>query len=1236
MTIKTLLFCLCLYIALVWVWAAYRYSGKDFEQFGLLWTAGGLVALLVGIVGARLFNWWRLRRARQAARPPAPAQPAPKVHEDDATLARLISEASANLAKAPGYVPRATSPLSGMPLYLLIGPEGCGKTSTFLNSGLEPKLLAGQAAGSIAVTSSAPCSLWLARNAIFAEISGRAFAGDATRWSELMKGLRGESPVPLWRRLWREPEPGLVLRGVIGFCDVKEFMTGTDAAAAERSIRIWQERLGAIGEGFGVDFPVYQVITKVDTIPYFEEFFRRLPHSEARQVLGCTLPARKSEAAADQSGAAFTEREAQRLTQTFRSLYGAMARRRVIHLSHEPDLSRRPAIYEFPRELNRIRKPLVRFLSTAFSPHPLRFGPLLRGYYLTGQREVEAAAVGLGETRINWSFVRQGGEATRVFNADATKILSAQELTKLSPRRAAATTTERLFVADLFQNVVTVHSSMPRAKRADPQVQLYRRIAFGTACAICALLCFAFCWSWLRNRDLLHAAGAAASVGSPTPGKVPSLADLQALDDLRVQADRLTTYERKGPPLGLRWGLYSGDKLTPIVRETYFRRFQQLVLNRLNEAMLARLRALPTNPGPRDPYGPTYDLLKAHLMISSGGCKAEPAFLSRVLKQTREEANIAAGPDEGTLVDHQIDFYASELPYGNPVHLEEDAAARDRARHYLQSVRGTDRIYAGILANVEKTLAKPQRLADLAPDYPRVLNGTGEVSSAFTPDGWRLVEKASKEANRGEVGESCVLGGPSSVASERVEDIELARAIQSRFINDYIGHWRNFVAGISVARYGSPEDAARKLEILAGHRSPLLAVFALTANQTNFPSGSEQQTFIENKVPTLGKILKAGKKAEASAEKAATGHANLPEASRPEDITRAFQPVDWVVPPNSETWVIDKNSAYIEAISQLSHSMDEIARTANNPDPSVHQTASQNYQKALEAVHQIAQGFKPMGVEGVDGAVQRLLEEPIAQTKPFIITDIGTEVVRKINGELRVFCSRLTPTIRKFPFRQSSDEDVSLEELAYTFAPTTGTVWKFQAQVLGDFTLKDGSQWKAKDPGKKPQVTPGMLAFLNHAQSVSDAFYPSGATQPQLTYTLRPKLDASFKDAILELDIDGRAYQWTTSLQKQFFWPAPPGTQDLGAVARVRAGALTIPVASRGGVWGIFRIMGDAEPRPLNGRMVEWKNLRGGDGRLEPIQPAPVRIEIVEFPSGHDLFNPVFFEGLQCPANAVQ
>ena len=1228
MTIKTLLFSLFLYVALVWVWAAYSRSGTELEKFGLLWTAVGLVGLLLGIIGARLFGWWRLRSARATARPPAPVKATPVVHQEDASLAALIAEANTNLAKAPGYVQRGETPLSGMPLYLLIGPEVSGKTSVFLNSGLEPHLLAGQATGSASV---GPCNLWFARNVIFAEISGRAFGGDLNRWTELLKMLRGEAPLPWWRRLWSEPEEGLALRAVVGFCEVKDFTTASDAAAAEHRSRKWQERLGVIGEVFGVEFPVYQVITKCDTILYFQDFFRRLPEPEVKRVLGCTLPFGDSEGTGP--AAAFVEQQGQRLTRAFRSLYTALATRRIVHLTHEPDPSKRPAIYEFPRELNRIRRPLVQFLSNAFRPHPLRLGPLFRGFYLTGLREIEAAAVGLGDTRINWSFVKSGDDATRVFSADATRILRADEAGK-RPSSPSGLTMQRMFVADLFKDILVTDQTLPKTKRFDPRVEQYRRVVFGTVCVICALLCFAWLWAWLGNRELLREAGTATSIERENHAISPALGELQALEDLRVQAARLTAYDRDSPPLGLRWGLYSGNSVEPFVREVYFRRFQELILNPLNEGIVARLQALPANPGPSDPYDPVYDLLKAHLMISCNCCKADPAFLSRLLKQTRNESYSGTGLDEGALIDHQIDFYAGELPFGNPIHVTENEAARDHARQYLLRIRGIDRIYQAILSKAEETLAKPQRLEDLAPDYAKVLRGHGEVSSVFTPEGWRLVEKQSKEGNRTALGESCVFGGSASLVGERQQDVELARQIQSKFVRDYILHWRNFVAGFSVDHYSSAEDAARRLEIITGHRSPLLAVFAMTANQTNFPSESSQPGFIESKVPVLGKIFRAGKKAETTGESLAGAQRNLPPVN-PSEITRSFQPVDSVVPPNSDTWVVDKNSAYVDALSQLGHSMDEIARTTDNPDPTVHQTASQNYDKAMATVHQIAQGFKPVGVEGVDGAVQQLLEEPIRLTKPFIITDMGRATGGKINGELHAFCSRLKSTTRKYPFQQSSDE-VTLAELANAFTPVTGSVWKFQAEVLGELTVKDGAQWKAKDPAKKPEVTTGMLGFLNHAQAITDAFYPAGATQPQLTYTLRPKLDSSFKDSTLELEIDGRVFQWTTSLQKQFTWPAPPGTQNLGAVVRVRAGVVTIPVASRGGLWGIFRIMSDAEPRPLNGRTVEWKNLRGGDGRLEPIQPAPVRIEIVEFPGGHDLFNPAFFDGLQCPANAVQ
>src|SRR6267143_2537263 len=274
MTIKSLLFLLLLYLCLVWVGAVYLYSGPAIFEFGLRWTAIGLLALFVCIVGWHIFSWWRRWRATPT-QPKAP-KPAKLVHEDDAALAALIAEANAALAKAPAFADKRTrAPLYSLPWYLLIGPEGSGKTSTFLNSGVEPQSLAGQVTGPIPSTSIG--NFWLAKGAIFVEVSGKAFSGDSGRWIQLLRVLRGTDTVPSWRRLLGKPENRLALRGVIGFSDVQEFRgASADPQRFEKYCRNWQERMRAIGEVFRVEFPVYHVITKCDEIPFFPDFFRQL------------------------------------------------------------------------------------------------------------------------------------------------------------------------------------------------------------------------------------------------------------------------------------------------------------------------------------------------------------------------------------------------------------------------------------------------------------------------------------------------------------------------------------------------------------------------------------------------------------------------------------------------------------------------------------------------------------------------------------------------------------------------------------------------------------------------------------------------------------------------------------------------------------------------------------------------------------------------------------------------
>ncbi|MBV9403736.1 MAG: type VI secretion system membrane subunit TssM, partial [Acidobacteriaceae bacterium] len=1201
------------------------------------WTAAGLGAVLALILLSRLLVWGRMLRARAAARPRRAAKAVPPVDEDEAAVSALLKEANATLSRAAAYARKHDdSPISSLPLYLLIGPEGSGKSTTFFNSGLEPQLLAGEATGPPPFLSTRLGNFWLAKDALFLEIGGRVFSGDPGRWNRILQSLRTNPAIPAWRRFWSEPQKGFDLRAVIAFCDVKEFtgaLTPQGRERLDRQAREWEDRLAAVAAAFGAGFPVYFLITKCDALPYFSDYFRRLTDLEATQVLGCTIPLSSTFDGASSNKT--VDGEAKRLTKSFSALYHALAERRIWHLSHEPDLERRTGIYEFPRELRRIRTAVVQFLSTAFRSHPLRPDPQLRGYYFsaTGERQ---ASQKLAESGIQEPDSSVALEATALFRADATQIFRPTE-TKAGPKLVLPPGASQrwLFVSELFHKLVLSDRSLRRQIPPDRQTERKRQIACAAVCTVCLVLCFAFAHSWMRNRELLHSVSESAETQNHFA--TATIAELQSLENLRVAAGQLLQYEHDGAPLGLRWGLYAGNRVAGAARDLYFRRFQDLLLNPLSAVITAHLQNLPGSPGPDDPYNPVFRLLETHLMISSGVCTPQPALVSEVLKGAVQEiAPTGSGGMWQSLADQQIDFYAGELRYGNPCKLTENTAARDRARQYLAQIRGVERIYGNILATGQKSFAKPQRLGDFSPDYSAVLTGPGEISGIFTRDGWSYVEKMSKKSTGGAEGETCALGESSRFGSVQAQDAGVERAIQRLFIRDYIEHWRQFVTAFSVKGYGSPGDAARKLEILSDHKSPMLALFAMTSTQTNFPQLTAEPAALEKGKAVVRKFLPSLANTSKALGSLPTKTSSAVEPlSTTADITRSFQPVQWIVPPGSDTWVTDKNGAYIDALAQLGHSMRDIEGSGASPDPAIFQAASQNYDKALDAARQLARGFEPLGVGGLDTAMERLLEAPIRQSQRFIIRDIDSATAGKVNGQLHAVCVRVRNTLRKYPFSLSG-EDASLEDVASLFGPGSGVIWKFQTECLGDFVVKDAGRWKSKDPAKKPQVTQEMLTFLNRAQALADAFYPAGASQPRFTYTLRPKLDSSYKDAVLELEIDGQVHAWTSSLQKQFRWPSALPGSNTGVIGRIKMGSLSFPFTSRGGTWGIFRVMSDAEPRSLDSKLIEWKYVRGGDGRLEEIQPAPVRLEIVEFPGGADLFNPKFFQGLQCPAKAIQ
>ena len=1212
-----------LYAALVWFGAAMVVSGTNYFLVVFVLLTLGLTVLIVYLL---------ISRAHPAAAPaPAPAaageaeRPAPvrPVSGDDpeiAAITALLAEANNRLAKSPKLASRRVkTTVTRLPLFLLGGTEGSGKTATFLKSGLEPELLAGQVFRDTNIVPTRLANLWFAGDSLFAEISGGLFSGDAGRWAAVLSRLQGRSAGGFLKRLFGGKGEAQ-LRGFVLFCDIAPFLGVPDPSRLGGMSRRLQERLRAVGESFGTNFPVYLVFTKSDAIPYFSDYFGRLVENEDQQVLGCSLPG--AAPGARPAGEVFAEAETTRLSEYFNELYYSLADKRLDMLPREMNAPQRPAIYEFPRELKRIRDTLVQFMVDVFRPNPLQPGPILRGFYFTGTRRVTVST--LGPSAAEPAARAAVGEATSLFNlADYQKKMG---LAPETPALPTETTLERwCFVAELFHRVVLPDPMGQAVAFANRRTDMYRRIAFAGAAALGLVLAALWVRSWWNNAALLDDAQRAAQAPygfRPNLRAAPSLESLKGMDALREQLEILLDYDRNGPPWRMRWGLYAGTGALPGVYDLYFQRFRQVFFDDIHSAVSGTLLRLPAAPDAQNPYNATYDKVKSYRMITQGKCSPEPAFLAPVLASTWL-AGRSLDPDRQALATKQITFYAGELKQRNPYKVDESKDAVDRGRMYLSSFGGVERLYRGIVEEANKTPRAPARLADLAANYKQVLNTPGEVQAAFTREGSGFMMAAIKDPSRMTLGEPCVLGGVNAGA-QLLQGAQVQTDLQNAYIQDYIRRWKDFAAATSVDSFRNSADAAKKLEILADNRSPLLAAVFMIADNTNFAAAAAASAVPAAASGLLDKLVPAGAKKAVDAAKQAVSAA---PAATPADIGKVFQPArEVVVVTDRDRFVNDPNRSYMNALSDLQRAMQRLQDDRpSNPDMALHDQARKATDAGLDAVRQIAGRFNIANSQGVDSDLKRLMEAPFKESLKFIITDPAKAGREGAAGAMKRFCARLAAVQKKFPFNPASDTDAGLEEVTAIFG-AQGSAFADLQQQVSKIAVKQGKQWAANPASQDVHPTADFLAFLNKMQQVQDAF--------SARYSLKPLPEQNVE--AVTLNIDG--HQSTTargSAQPQQF--QFPGSGQV--VVTVRAGG-NIPFGSYAGPWAVLRWMYDADPRPAGTKVAQWSMLRQGHG--QPQQPTDaqgkpivLRVEIGEFPGGADIFDRNFFN-IRCPSKVAE
>ncbi len=1100
---------LLVYLVLVWLLGRWLpLHGSD------VWILRGVLALL-GIIGA-VVAYFYVHKVQKAKEASGEGDSQPSGTDD---LDGLVREAVRRLKHST--LGRGTN-LGSLPLVFVLGDAGSTKTTVLIHSALDPELLAGQVYRDNDVLPTSTANIWYTRQAIFVDPAG-SMMGQADRWRRLVRLLQpGRFSAAIGKRV-QAPRAAVVC------FDCEAFLQPGASETAVSAARRLSVRLQEVSQLLGISFPVYVLFTKLDRISFFTDFVRGMSKDEASEVLGTTLPLRSL------SAGVYADEETRRLTKAFDEIFYSLAERRIVLLPREHEGDKLPGIYEFPRELRKLRTLLVQFLVDLARPSHLGTNPFLRGFYFTGVRPVVVDdVVAAPDVPVEVAETGFNAGATQIFRGVGSQVQSAPVAVRSGGSRRVP---QWVFLSSLFNDVLVKDRVALATSGASSRVNLLRRMALGTA-VLAGIICLTgFAVSFFRNRALeTRVQDAVADLSTLQTGanQVAGVGDLKKLDNLRSELVDISDYEENGAPLSLRWGLYVGDQIYPDAKRVYFERFRRLLLAETQRRVADNLGALQGKSAanaPNDSYEKTYNELKAYLITTEevDHDKSTKEFLTPIL-MSHWIADRDIDKDRKDLAASQFDFYAVELAKENPFATGNSKILIESTRAYLKQFAGIDRYYAQLLS---KAAQKDVSFNDQFPDSAGVIVSSHKVKGAFTRGGFLLVQDALKDPATYMGGEEWVLG------KNDIKDMDsdvLRQKLTQRYDQDFVTEWNTVLKTSSVAGYGSYADADKKLAKLTGPTSPLLELLYFVSHNTD---------------------------------------------PAPVEVKTPFAPVQNVEPPGPadklpDHYIVPPNKDYVGALGDLQSSIHDLAQNSGAPDPAQLAQTSKAADAASSAVTKVIASVPVDQQFGNQDQVRRLLQEPIKNAE----TLLKRGPVDIANGSGKSFCGSFAGLADKYPFNPNSAQDASVDQLYTVFGPTSDALKKLKDDVK-PFVLMVGNKYVANTAGTV-KLSASFLYFLNRVVALSDTLYPTGSPPPKFSYTLK-QLPSNLEGVEVKIGSEKLAGE---GAQRTFVWTGTP--EDVQVTSKSGDVLDSFPADP----WAPFKLV--ARARQLGGGKLEWVNENNG------------------------------------------
>jgi type VI secretion system protein ImpL len=1217
-----------LFLALVWaVWFVLRPTeggGPEIESFPTwipIATTAVVVVALVGVVVYRRVRAARAARALEKAIAQQAQEQAlnakPERRAEIQELERQILQGINSLKSSKLGGKSGVDALYTLPWYVMVGPPGAGKTTALRHSGLAFPYLDPSGGGVRGVGGTRNCDWWFTNEAILLDTAGRytTDADDHDEWMAFLEQLlkyRAHKPV----------------NGVIVAVSLNELLDATDEQIEATGKKV-RARIDEMQSTLHMVLPVYVVFTKTDLIAGFSEFFGDLKKSDRSQAWGATI--RLDEAKAE-PGKIF-DRE-------FDILVENLHLRTLKRMASEPRRETKEKIYQFPLEFAPVKRNLSDFMAAAFAPAAMGATPILRGFYFT-------------------SGTQEGKPLDRVVGAMGRAFGLRGSVQEETTDKAES---KSYFLRDVFMGVIFPDQDIAARTEAEIRRQRFQRMVAAFAAALVALvLIIPAMISYFRNRELVaetdRVSQDAAQVdwrdGKPAPAKV------EKLDKIRQHAELLDTWEREGPPLSYRWGMYTGDTLFKPTVDQYVSSLEQGFVRPTKERLEAKLRA-----STGEKYLEDYNALKAYLLLddkvhlNAGYADWEVGQLTNVWAEILRPSTDLSETDLKLKIQPHVKYYVDLLKRGVVKGVPVEQPLVDRTRDILTRVGSRSKYYDQFVtilkdekydetqpATRDNLKYPPVTLNEMFADRPEVLtklhserrdreNKWFEVEGPYTDKGHEQVISSLKTGYEILDREKWVVPVTGEEKSQKAKIQQELDRVREDYENEYMTQWVRFFKDVQVDVPPNNKEAIAEFRILSTPDWPYLRLLRTLSDHTQFDEKEDPLaaaktdgglvTQLKDRV-----VRKVNSKARTDVTKLLPGQTAEREdpiplrfksmvrfgvpAAPPKQTSPEAPPPPPPAPPGL--------AKYVGMLEQLSGEMGVVE---DGPPTADTKKATESFQQAVQSTQSLLLTMDETGQE----LMGPLLMNPLKQAYRAMVRSAGGAA----SGlwEVEVWPAYRDTIKDRFPFNTASNRDASYADAVKFFKPKDGILWGFYDAHLQDYHQKTGHIYTPKsylEARPRPAVpfTPfnsNLYNCLRRADEITDALF-QGGEKPEVTFNINLKtVSPIVSEVIFEIDGQKRLYRNEKEFWHEFKWP---GEKQTGARIQVRGAGGLDEELTRSGPWGIFRLFeaGTSEAEKDNDEMftVTWQ-----------MTAPPVTVVMQVKPTrGNHPFPASFFRATNCP-----